>query len=109
MSSKQTVYNILASSKKKPMKVELSLVTEADALYDQLVKGARAQVPILLKVEQELESLVLVARKLQDLDNRIQELQKELGTNIELNYSADTWVSDMQMYAERVGAIASVL
>jgi hypothetical protein len=106
--SKQTIYNILAA-KSEPVKVDLSLVKEADALYDQLVQGAKAQVSILLKVEQKLKSLEAVAKKLQQIDGNIQELQKELGTDIELNYAADTWVNDMGMYAERVGNIASML
>ena len=37
--------------KQKVEKVELSLVTDADQIYDGLVKGSQRQVAILRKVE----------------------------------------------------------
>jgi hypothetical protein len=89
--------------------VKLSMVQDADALYDQLVKGARSQVSILMKVESKLKELAGVATELNKMENKLESMAQELGVDLNLNYASETWVSDMNTYAERVGAIASVL
>ena len=89
--------------------VKLSMMQDADALYDQLVKGARSQVSILMKVESKLKELAGVATELNKMENKLESMAQELGVDLNLNYASETWVSDMNTYAERVGAIASVL
>ena len=43
----------------KAEKIELSLVTDADKIYNTIVKGTQKQVSILKKVETELNQLKL--------------------------------------------------
>lgn len=98
----------------KAEKIELSLVTDADKIYNTIVKGTQKQVSILKKVETELNQLENEAKKLQKLEQTIEKQAKELGVDIESvipsgGYAADTWVSDLNKYADRIGNIASVL
>ena len=97
----------------KVEKVELSLVTDADQIYDGLVKGSQRQVAILRKVEAQLNKLEGEAKQLLKLEQKIEQQAKELGVDIDQliqeDYAASTWVSDLNKYANRIGEIASVL
>jgi hypothetical protein len=99
--------------KQKVEKVELSLITDADKIYDGLVKGSQRQVAILRKVEAQLNKLEGEAKRLLNLEQKIEQQAKELGVDIdqliEEDYAASTWVSDLNKYANRIGEIASVL
>ena len=95
-------------------KVALSIVQDADKIYDKVVKGAQRQVSILKKVEAELNQLEAEAKRLVKLEQKIEQQAKELGVDIEQvipsgGYAADVWVSDLNKYADRIGSIASVL
>lgn len=107
------VTKLAKEQEKKVEKVELSLVSDADKLYDGLVKGAQRQVAILMKVEAELNKLEGEARQLLQLEQKIEQQAKELGIDIDQviqeDYAASTWVSDLNKYANRIGEIASVL
>lgn len=107
MKSIQRIFNILASQ--EPRKVELSMIQDADALYSKITQGAKAQVSILLKVEQELKSLQTLAKQLQQMERKLESMEKDLGLDLNLNYASDEWVDDLGKYAEKVGLIADVL
>jgi hypothetical protein len=93
----------------KVEKVELAAMQDADALYNELVRGAQAQASILNKVENELKSLAGTAKELQKMEQRLESMAKELGVDLDINYAADTWVSDLSKYANEVGVISSKL
>jgi hypothetical protein len=94
-------------------KVELGIVQDGNKLYDNIVKGAQKQVSILKRVEAELNSLESDAKKLQKIEQTIEKQAKILGISIDEilpnSYAADTWVSDLNKYADKIGNIASVL
>ena len=111
---KPSVQKIITKlAKEKENKVELSLVQDADGIYSSIVKGAQRQVAILQKVESELNKLEGEAKRLQKLEQKIEQQAKELGIDIDQvlpqSYAADTWVSDLNKYASKVGEIASAL
>ena len=91
------------------IKVELSMIQDADALYSKITQGAKAQVSVLLKVEQELKSLEAVAKQLQQMERKLESMEKDLGIDLNLNYASDEWVEALGKYAEKVGLIADVL
>ena len=93
----------------EPKRVQLAAMQDADALYNELVRGAQAQVSILNKVENELNSLVGTAKELQKMEQKLESMAKELGVDLDLNYASDTWVSDLSKYADEVGLIANKL
>ena len=99
--------------KEKQNKIELSLVQDADIIYDNIVKGTQRQVSILLKVEAELNKLEGDAKRLQKLEQKIEQQAKELGIDINQvlpeSYAANTWISDLNKYSSKVGDIASAL
>ena len=111
MKHEQSVYNKLHkfSAKEEPMKVELSMIQDADALYSKIVQGAKSQVSILLKVEQELKSLEALAKQLQQMERKLESMEKDLGLDLNLNYASDEWVESLNKYADKVGLIADVL
>ena len=94
-------------------KVELSIVQDADKIYNSIVKGTQKQVSILKKVEAELNKLEGDAERLEKLEKTIEKQAKELGVDIDQvipnDYAASRWVSDLNKYAEKIGSIASVL
>jgi len=94
-------------------KVKLSIVQDADKIYDSIVKGTQRQVSILKKVESDLNKLEADAKRLQKLEQTIEKQAKELGVDIDQvipnDYAASTWVSDLNKYADKIGSIASVL
>ena len=108
---KPDVKRILA--KLSENKVELSIVQDADKIYDSIVKGSQRQVSILKKVEAELNKLEADAKRLQKLEQTIEKQAKELGVDIDqvmpFDFAASTWVSDLNKYAGKIGSIASVL
>jgi len=111
---KPSVQKIITKlAKEKENKVELSLVQDADGIYNSIVKGAQRQVAILQKVEAELNKLEGDAKRLQKLEQKIEQQAKELGIDIDQvlpqSYAADTWVSDLNKYASKVGEVASAL
>ena len=100
---------VMAKLADEPKRVQLAAMQDADALYNELVRGAQAQVSILNKVENELNSLVGTAKELQKMEQKLESMAKELGVDLDLNYAADTWVSDLSKYADEVGLIANKL
>lgn len=111
---KPEVQKIIAKlAKQQENKVELSLVQDADSIYDSIVKGAQRQAAILLKVEAELNKLEGEAKRLEKLEQKIEQQAKDLGIDIDQvlpeSYAANQWVSDLNKYAAKVGEIASIL
>jgi len=108
---KPDVKRILTKLSKE--KVKLSIVQDADKIYDSIVKGTQRQVSILKKVESDLNKLEADAKRLQKLEQTIEKQAKELGVDIDQvipnDYAASTWVSDLNKYADKIGSIASVL
>ena len=98
-----------ASTELSAEEVKLAAMQDADALYDKLVKGAQAQASVLNKVENELKSLAQDAKELQKMEQKLESMAKELGVDLDMNYAADTWVSDLSNYANEVGLISSKL
>lgn len=90
-------------------KVELAAMQDADALYNELVRGAQAQASILNKVENELKSLAGTAKELQKMEQKLESMAKELGVDLDLNYASDTWVETLTENANKVGLIANIL
>jgi len=93
----------------KVEKVELAAMQDADALYNELVRGAQAQASVLSKVENELKSLANTAKELQKMEQKLESMAKELGVDLDINYAADTWVKDLSKYANEVGVISNKL
>ena len=89
--------------------IKLAAMQDADALYDKLVRGAQAQASILNKVENELKSLAADAKELQKMEQKLESMANELGVDLDMNYAADTWVSDLSKYANEVGVISNKL
>ena len=108
---KPDVKRILTKLSKE--KVKLSIVQDADKIYDSIVKGTQRQVSILKKVESDLNKLEADAKRLQKLEQTIEKQAKELWVDIDQvipnDYAASTWVSDLNKYADKIGSIASVL
>jgi hypothetical protein len=96
-------------AKLSTQKVELAAMQDADALYNELVRGAQAQASILNKVENELKSLSGTAKELQKMEQRLESMAKEIGVDLDINYAADTWVETLTENAQKVGLIANIL
>lgn len=112
----QKVWAQLSATKvsKKPSKlsaqeVKLGIMQDADELYDEIVKNAQVQAGVLIKVENDLNALVQDAKRLQEMEQKLDSMAKELGVDLDLNYAADTWVSDLTKYADEVGVISNKL
>jgi hypothetical protein len=109
MKKEQSIQSVLHKLNAEPMKVKLSMIQDADALYSKIVQGAKSQVSILLKVEQELKSLEALAKQLQQMERKLESMEKDLGLDLNLNYASDEWVESLNKYADKVGLIADVL
>jgi len=96
-------------SKLSAQQVKLGIMQDADELYDEIVKNAQVQAGVLIKVENDLNALVQDAKRLQEMEQKLDSMAKELGVDLDLNYAADTWVSDLTKYADEVGVISNKL
>ena len=110
---KPSVQKIITKLAQQQEKIELSLVSDADGLYDGIVKGTQRQVAILMKIEAELNKLENDAKQLLKLEQKIEQQAKDLGIDIDQvlpqSYEADQWISDLNKYSNRIGEIASAL
>ena len=77
MKKEQSIQSVLHKLNAEPMKVKLSMIQDADALYSKIVQGAKSQVSILLKVEQELKSLEALAKQLQKMERKLESIVVE--------------------------------
>jgi len=100
---------VMAKLADEPKRVQLAIMQDADALYKKLVNGAQAQAGILMKVENNLKSLVGSAKELQKMEQKLESMAKELGVDLNIDYAADVWVEDLTKNANKVGLIANIL
>jgi aspartate/tyrosine/aromatic aminotransferase len=104
-----SLHKVMAKLANEPKRVQLAAMQDADALYNELVRGAQAQASVLNKVENELKSLAGTAKELQKMEQRLESMAKELGVDLDINYAADTWVETLTENANKVGLIANIL
>jgi hypothetical protein len=86
--SKQTVYNILASAKKEPVKVELALVDDYKLLKskiisdkDEIISEIQQVKSLVSKIIPKINQNLRESAELSDLDGQLSVSSRELGVN----------------------------
>ncbi len=92
-----------------PKQVQLSMMQDADAIYNKLVQDVQNEASVLFKVENRLKSMLQDAKELQKMERKLESMAEELGVDLNITYAADTWVSDLAKFADEAGTLGAKL